>query len=185
MSDQLALVCHPAAPAPPGVELKASVCADGQDGISCRFLMAGNLGHLIIPAPRPSAPADDLWQHTCFELFAKSIDGVAYREFNFSPDGRWAAYAFGSYRERSTDGPSVSLAPPTCQIFGDCLELTAVVPGAWLPSRTPLRLGLTAVLEARDGRLSYWALTHHGPRPDFHDPRGFILAYPEFARSSP
>jgi hypothetical protein len=38
-----------------------------------------------------------------------------------------------------------------------------------------LRLGLAAVIERTDGGHSYWALTHPGDRPDFHDPAGFVL----------
>jgi hypothetical protein len=36
-------------------------------------------------------------------------------------------------------------------------------------------LGLAAVLEDRQGRLSYWALAHLADRPDFHHPDSFIL----------
>ena len=37
-------------------------------------------------------------------------------------------------------------------------------------------LGLSAVCEARDGSLQYWALRHPAERPDFHDRRSFALA---------
>lgn len=49
------------------------------------------------------------------------------------------------------------------------------------PSATPaagvprIRLGLSAVLEAADGSLSYWALHHPSARPDFHNEGGFLL----------
>ncbi len=38
-----------------------------------------------------------------------------------------------------------------------------------------LRLGLSAVVEANDGTLSYWALRHPPGRPDFHHPDGCVL----------
>ena len=37
------------------------------------------------------------------------------------------------------------------------------------------RLGLTAVVEAADGSLSYWALHHPAARADFHNGGGFAL----------
>jgi hypothetical protein len=39
-------------------------------------------------------------------------------------------------------------------------------------------LALAAVLEDRDGRLSYWALEHPSERPDFHHPNSFVLELP-------
>jgi hypothetical protein len=44
-----------------------------------------------------------------------------------------------------------------------------------LQSGAALELGLTAVLEQPGGELSYWALNHPGPEPDFHDRRGWSL----------
>jgi hypothetical protein len=38
-----------------------------------------------------------------------------------------------------------------------------------------LRLGLSAVVEASDGTLSYWALNHPVAKPDFHHPDSFAL----------
>jgi hypothetical protein len=48
------------------------------------------------------------------------------------------------------------------------LASAALPTGAW-------KVGLTAVLEEKDGRLSYFAIAHPRERPDFHDARGFIL----------
>ena len=40
-------------------------------------------------------------------------------------------------------------------------------------------LGLSAVLEEKDGTKSYWALAHpHGDKPDFHDPACFAAHLP-------
>ncbi len=39
-----------------------------------------------------------------------------------------------------------------------------------LPAGEPWQLGLSAVLEEKDGTKSYWALAHGGEKPDFHDP---------------
>jgi hypothetical protein len=40
------------------------------------------------------------------------------------------------------------------------------------------RLGLSAVIEATDGTISYWALAHPSDKPDFHHPDSFVLELP-------
>jgi hypothetical protein len=63
----------------------------------------------------------------------------------------------------------------------DRLELDAVVRLDRLPAIQPgtlLRIGLSAVIEANDGTLSYWALNHPAAKPDFHHPDSFLLELP-------
>ena len=58
------------------------------------------------------------------------------------------------------------------------LELDALVPLDSLSSshrHDALRLALSAVLEADDGTLSYWALHHPPGSPDFHHANCFVL----------
>ena len=44
---------------------------------------------------------------------------------------------------------------------------------------TNWELGLSAVLEEKDGTKSYWALAHPDPeKPDFHDPGCFVAHLP-------
>lgn len=102
---------------------------------------------------------------------------TTYREFNFSPSGEWAAYAFRDYRDRDTAWRPPT--PPQCQIriSEQSLELEAYLPGALLPDTDParLRLGLSAVVEDANGVLSYWALAHPVGKPDFHWRGAFSL----------
>jgi hypothetical protein len=51
------------------------------------------------------------------------------------------------------------------------LELDAVIAVA----AGRLAIGLSAVIEEQDGRLSYWALRHPPGKPDFHYPEAFAL----------
>jgi hypothetical protein len=39
-----------------------------------------------------------------------------------------------------------------------------------------LEVGVTAIVQTKDGNQSYWALTHPAPYPDFHLRESFILA---------
>jgi hypothetical protein len=42
----------------------------------------------------------------------------------------------------------------------------------------PIAAGLAAVIEDRDGALSWWALSHRAAAPDFHDPATFTMRLP-------
>jgi hypothetical protein len=113
---------------------------------------------------------DGLWQTTCFEAFLRAEGDEAYREWNFAPGGAWAAYDFNSYREGMRDADVG--APPYIRMEDN---LTWWTLGATIavPSGVHWQLGLSAVLEEKDGAKSYWALAHGGEKPDFHDPGCF------------
>ena len=61
----------------------------------------------------------------------------AYREFNFSPSGQWAAYRFAGERQRDTS-PAPDLPAPVMQlaITPTLLTLDVHLPLAALPSST-------------------------------------------------
>jgi len=142
------------------------------------FLAEGSIAALVIPSSRSPNRADRLWEHTCFEAFIRADDDPAYYEFNFSPAGEWAAYSFRGYRD---GGPlqDESCSPEiVVRRTADKLELNAVVHlDHFLAIRhgSPFRIGLSAVIEASDGTLSYWALKHPAAKPDFHHPDSFAL----------
>lgn len=178
------LRCHPATPA--GLKLALSVEARSHgESLRLRYTLRGDMAALRIPAPAAPIPTNGLWQHTCFEAFvAADGDAAAYREFNFSPSSAWAAYRFSAERERDTGAEArepALLMPPQAELTPRELTLTVRLPVRALP-RGPsvLAIGLSAVIEERDGRLSYWALHHPLDRPDFHhrDGRTLRLATP-------
>jgi hypothetical protein len=39
----------------------------------------------------------------------------------------------------------------------------------------PLAVGIAAVIQLAGGDLTYWALTHPGPQPDFHRRDSFLV----------
>ena len=119
-----------------------------------------------------------MWQHTCFELFLAEKGQQFYWEFNFSPSGEWAAYAFKSYRDGAAiedDGLDPKIAVRSA---ANILELEALVRLDRLQTiklQRRLRMGLSTVIEENDGTLSYWALKHPPGKPDFHHPDSFAL----------
>ena len=144
------------------------------DSLTLAFVLKCDLSGLLIPEPRPSRRASDLWTHTCFEVFVMAKDGPGYREFHFSPSGEWAVYAFCGYRDGGD--LDIELAPGiVVHRTMDRLELDAKIRQDFLPPGQPLRLGLSAVVEDADGVLSYWALRHPSGEPDFHHTDAFAF----------
>lgn len=178
----VALLCHPTTTCPgvESIDVRISLTPDA--GVSLAYRLWGRLDQLAIPSLLPSGSADGLWEHTCFEAFVAVAGSAAYREFNFSPSGQWAAYAFFGYRQREERAPPVPAPEISVRRFSDRLELDAVLGPALLPpaalGATPgatLQLGLCSVVEAADGSRSYWALAHPAARPDFHHRGAFTL----------
>ena len=166
----VALVPHPSTPSAAVRSLLVEVRRRSRL-LSLRYVLAGDLERLRIPASQPPARRDRLWRHTCFELFVASDALPAYEEFNFSPSGEWAAYAFAGYRSGATP---LDCAPPSVRCRRAQGELALHAELGELPEGT-LRLGVCAVVEEAQSRLTYWALRHPSPRPDFHDPACFAL----------
>ena len=158
------------------------------DDLTLRYELNGDVDIFLIPEPKPTNETDGLWQHTCFEAFIAVEEEDAYHEYNFSPSGQWAAYAFSKYRIRkdwqAQNAPAIHFVRTDEQIV-----LTAVIDNSDLPDN-PLnksyRLGLATVLETNNGELSYWALCHPSGKPDFHHRTGFTLSfnlYPRFSQA--
>jgi hypothetical protein len=162
------LVCHPQTPteAVQAIEVAASRLPGL---LELTYLIRGRLSRVAIPAPRPPAVGERLWQHTCCEAFLCAAPGGAYHEFNFSPSGEWAAYAFQRYRE----GAVVRIPDPQIAVRFTDEELQLRARIAWSPGK--FFAALSAVIEEVGGRLSYWALAHPPGKPDFHHPLGFAL----------
>ena len=173
------LTCHPDTLPTALLAVHAEVEPQPQGALYLSYQLTGDLAQIRIPAPQPPVAVDGLWEHTCFEVFVAVEGKAGYHEFNFSPSGQWAAYAFGDYRARSAWAVSQAPAIRFAQTHGH-LVLEAVIAAADLPqdiAGRPFQLGLTAVIEANDGSRSYWALHHPDARPDFHSRAGFILSF--------
>lgn len=137
---------------------------------------------LRLPAAQAPGPADGLWQHTCFEAFVAAPGAAVYHEVNLSPSGQWARYRFSAERVRDPlaeqQAPALAL-PMRWRTAPNALTLQTELPLTdWPPNTSGWLLGLTAVLEHSDGRLSHWALHHPRAQPDFHHPAGRVLEWP-------
>jgi hypothetical protein len=145
--------------------------------LALRLEIRGELASLALPeaAARP-ARRDGLWQETCLEFFLAPESFPQYWEFNLSPAGHWNIYGFRSYRQGMREEKAVAALPftvtrePAALLFN--LEVDV---SGFLPPNQTLNAAIAAVIKARDGALTYWALTHPGPRPDFHRRDAFII----------
>ncbi|HKU47812.1 MAG TPA: DOMON-like domain-containing protein [Burkholderiales bacterium] len=158
---------HPAAPCAALRGIHATVTPE-RARLKVQFRIEGDIDRLRIPPSRAPRAADRLWQHTCCEVFLAGKGGAAYREFNLSPSGEWAAYEFTRYRE----GAPFLIPDPGIAVRRNSggLELEGTVP---LSQET--QIALSAVIEDADGNLSYWALRHAPGKPDFHHRESFAL----------
>ena len=167
------LIPHPDFPCDAVRSITAEVGPAGPAALHIRFVVVGDIGAVKLPPPDAPERTDELWRHTCLEAFAADADGRGYTEYNLAPSTQWAAYRFDGYRRGMHPA---DIAPPGIEVdrASDRLELRARLE---LPHAASL-LGLTAVIEEADGRISYWALRHPPGLPDFHHADGFALELP-------
>lgn len=173
------LASHPEHSSAKVRSVDAYIVRNRQNYLHLRWRIKGT-SRVVIPDWTGEGRKDGLWQATCFELFLRHPEDQAYCEFNFSPSGRWAAYAFESYREGMADYAMPH--PPVCQVrrHAQILTMDIQIRSSVLPPR-PWQIGLSAVVVETDVAKSYWALAHPPGKPDFHHPACFAatLAPPE------
>lgn len=145
--------------------------------LALQYAFLGPLSQVALPVPAVKPERrHGLWQETCFEFFLGVKNAPGYWEFNLSPAGDWNVYRFSGYRSGMAEETVLASLPFRVQVREDLLrldleaDLTAI-----LPAGRSLELGLAAVVRLRDGAMTYWALTHPGPRPDFHRRESFIM----------
>jgi hypothetical protein len=173
------LTPHPLNPPKAIREVQVEVDLSQSGLVTLWYTVFGDISELVVPEEQSPARVDGLWETTCFELFV-SAAGSSYREFNFSPSSQWAAYAFSGPREgvepfAIDHDPIISFAQPNM-----CFELHVTLPDNLVAGD---RIGLSAVVEERDGRKSYWALRHPAGDADFHHPDCFALEVPAAGKS--
>jgi len=166
------LTSHPDTPAKAIDAVDVRWFETGKGQLLLRYLVHG-VDALSTPAFAGKGRGDDLWQTTCFELFVKDVEGAGYREFNFSPSERWAAYRFDDYRSGKADTDPATLPEVSGAGGAFSYVLTATLDIADIEGAAAV--GLSAVIDEKDGTRSYWALAHGPGQPDFHHPACFAL----------
>jgi hypothetical protein len=177
---ETALWAHPAYPtAALDGEILVSVERLSATSLRFRYLVLGRIDELVVPVAAAPLRTDDLWKTTCFEAFLAPVNTSAYQEFNFSPSSQWAAYDFTAYRAGMVQ--AALPAPPEISVDRQPDRLAVTVTLSLYLPQEPQKLGLSAVIEERGGRKSYWAVSHAGDSPDFHRQHCFVLELPPAA----
>jgi len=170
---RFALKPHPDLPHP-AIDITIDV-SQTASALSLRYQLGGAIEDVTLPAEKPPVQADELWRHTCFEAFVRPVETDAYFEFNFAPSRAWAIYEFDRYRENMRAPKNMAAPRIGSPITSPTFELHPVV---YPKIANSAALGLSAVIEAKDGTKSYWALAHAPGPPDFHNPDCFIATLP-------
>ncbi len=175
------LTCHPDCKSETVRRVFVALSRKPDRSLAVAYVVEGEIGRLRIPSRRTPSIRERLWQHTCCEIFIAHTGSTGYHEFNFSPSGEWAAYAFRRYRE-SMPLNNEKLDPQiSVRNTAGRLELDAVVPLHRLfpGQQAELSIALSVVIEDDSGALTYWALRHPPGKPDFHHPEAFALVLDE------
>lgn len=167
-----ALQCHPSTPCRALRTVEADIVAQQAGLLAVHYRLLGDVDSLQLPAPNDAVRTDELWQHTCCELFVGFTQSGGYYEWNFSPSTAWAAYVFTGYRQ---DMRLAAVAAPRIRLKREREEL-------WLDAALSvadmdienMQFAVSVVVEELDGSKSYWALNHPAERPDFHHRAGFV-----------
>lgn len=195
------LILHPDSVCDPVRSLYVEVQRLRPRRLIVRYIVEGDIQHIRFGHHVSGKRLDELWRHTCFEAFVQ-VDGQSeYLEFNLSTDG-WNCYHFDGYREGMQEAviaePRIEVAwhekpvaPGSRAHLTDLDTLDGYAapflilqahlelerrPELWLDRSW--HLGLSAIIEERSGRKSYWALKHPDGPPDFHRADCFTLELP-------
>jgi hypothetical protein len=166
------------------IEVDAARPAPGM--LELRYVARGEIGKLSLPARTMPARTDELWKHTCFEAFVRGPTGEAYCEFNVAPSTQWAAYRFTGYRDGMEPIGEIDALRINVRVTDDRFEMDISLDlggVAELPKDAAWRVGISSVIEEKDGGKSYWALAHPAGKADFHHGDGFVLNLPTAERT--
>jgi len=165
--DTFVLVPHPDCPSHAARSITVTMRREG-GMLHLVYRVAGAIGDVLWPVAADPAFTDELWRHSCFEVFVGNKGTLRYVELNIAPSVQWAAYDFDDRRMgmRRADGAAVSAVVWQPGVDVAALRATADLSGL---ADTDWDVGLTAIIEAKDGSKSYWALAHAPGPPDFHN----------------
>lgn len=173
---------HSDSPTLPVDSLTADVRRRDRWKLELVYRLTGELEALLVPELSNPSRADELWKHTCFEIFILKADAPGYVEFNFAPTGQWAAYSFRSRRSGMRNIDEVRATPIGTMMFGRQFVLKAELDLSHVDGLPPVaanwKAAISTVIEAADGRKAYWAVQHPEGNPDFHAPEGFVIDLP-------
>lgn len=177
IKQSFALIPFPA-PNIPAISLTGTVSLQ-KNFLILHYSLAGKIEKVLLP-PASLNPGrkDELWKATCFECFLAIRDQSGYWEFNMSPSGDWNVYRMDAYRRIGfREEKAISQLPFEFKKESNQYSLDLLVNlASILRPAEELQMGITAIIQAKDGNETFWALAHPAPHADFHLRTSFILA---------
>ncbi len=146
-----------------------------EDAFFVSYKLTGDIKSIDLGGDPVHARKIKLWEKTCFELFIKNKNDQ-YMEFNFSPVFEWNAFFFNKKGDALKEFEKVSAVKIDILHSMEVFKVIVEIKKKDFPDdffTLDMSAGLTTVLKERNGRLSYWALSHEDQRPNFHDFRSF------------
>lgn len=150
--------------------------------LTIHYALTGEIKHIFLPSLSVNPTREDnLWKATCLEFFLAVKDSPEYWEFNLSPSGDWNVYVMDAYRQVNMREETriQRLQFERQKHTNDFLLSTAVDLNPIIQIEEILEIGVTAVIQTKEGGETYWALIHPAPEADFHLRESFILALAE------
>ncbi|MEJ6483271.1 DOMON-like domain-containing protein [Nostoc punctiforme UO1] len=160
----------------PNLKIAGNISRNGNQ-FAIHYLLEGDLKEIAIalPSNTPSRK-HELWKETCFEFFLGIKNSQQYWEFNLSPSGHWNVYRLDGYRQGMQKETAFENLPINVQNQADSLALALNVDLDKIISvEQAIEVAITTVIKDRDGKVTYWALTHRGTEADFHLRDSFII----------
>ena len=145
--------------------------------LSLHYAIRGEAEDILLPAFSAPSRKDDLWKATCFEFFIALPGSPEYWEFNMSPSSEWNAYRMDAYRQvNMREETQICQLPFEFQKEDDgySLDISVDLNPIILPAQN-IQVGVTAIIQTKDGNETYWALAHPGSQADFHLRESFVL----------
>ncbi|HEY9601364.1 MAG TPA: DOMON-like domain-containing protein [Allocoleopsis sp.] len=166
----------PSAQSLPDLQITGNILRSGNQ-LHLDYILSGDIKEVVIAAPSNTpSRKNELWQETCFEFFLGIKNSEQYWEFNLSPAGDWNVYRFDGYRRGMQEETAFSTLPFSVEDKGDYFAIALDVDLDKIVSpNQALDVAITAVIQHRDGEVSYWALTHQGTEADFHLRESFVI----------
>jgi hypothetical protein len=142
------------------------------------FELSGKLDLILWPTEFPliAERKHALWEHTCLEAFFSTDQEklTSYAEINCAANGHWAFYTLSSYRQDLSEYHAGSVHLLTREETPQGVRFVIAVKGLPWSASTGLFVGITAVIEFKNGDISYWAISHAEKEADFHSKKSFI-----------
>jgi hypothetical protein len=132
---------HPDFPSGAVTQIGVKVVRPSVDRLVLSYIVTGEISDVRMPPVAAAKRGDELWRHTCFEMFVRESAGLGYYEFNFAPSTQWAAYRFDGYRSGMSVVAEIDAASIETQSSPDRFTLQTTVPIERL-SALPVASGL-------------------------------------------